>query len=75
MLAGSRVRLVQTSDKVQMEMSGVAQESGAVGDRVRVRLLPLSSDGALGEQTSWASSERFATGVVRSRNLVEVEGP
>jgi len=75
MLAGSRVRLVQTSENVQMEMSGVAQGSGAVGDRVRVRLVPVSLEGGAGEQASWATSERFATGVVRSRDLVEVEGP
>jgi hypothetical protein len=73
MLAGTRVRFVETDENARMEMSAVAQSSGAVGDRVRVRLLPVSSDGGSDGATSWASSERFATGIVRSRDLVEME--
>jgi hypothetical protein len=75
MLAGTKVRLVQTSDNIRVEMGGVAQSSGAIGDVVRVRLMEVSLDGSPGDQASWAPTERFATGVVRSRDLVEVEAP
>jgi hypothetical protein len=75
MLAGTKVRMVQTSDNIRVEMGGVAQSSGAIGDVVRVRLMIVSLDGGSGDQASWAPTERFATGVVRSRDLVEVEAP
>ncbi len=72
LLAGARVRLVETSGNVKLEMSGVAQGSGAIGDRVKVRMMPVSGDGT-DAGTSWGGSERFLTGVVRSSELVEVE--
>ena len=72
MLAGTRVRLVETSGNVRMEMSGVAQGSAALGERVKVRMMPVSGDGT-DSGTSWAGNERFLTGVVRGSELVEVD--
>jgi hypothetical protein len=44
-------------------MQCVAQGSGIVGDRVRVRLLTLSANGG----------EQFLDGIVRSSGVVEME--
>jgi hypothetical protein len=71
LLAGARVQLVETSGSVRMEMSGIAQSSGAIGDRIRVRMVPVSGDGT-DVGSSWSASERFLTGVIRSAGLVEV---
>ena len=73
MQAGMRVRLIVRDDLLRLEMTAVAQTSGAIGDRIRVRLLPVSVN--LGEATSWSDSERFATGTVRSRDEVEMVIP
>jgi flagella basal body P-ring formation protein FlgA len=62
LLAGAKVTLIQRDEAVRIEMQGVAQGSGAVGDRVRVRLLALTADG----------SERFVDGIVRGSDVVEV---
>ncbi len=73
MTAGSRVRLVESDGTVQLEVSAIAQGNAAIGDRIRVRLLPVSSDSGLSAGTSWAANEQFATGIVRSRGVVEME--
>lgn len=59
--AGSRVTVVSADAVVRMEMAGVAVESGAAGERVRVRLV---TEGQAGERIAW--------GVVRSAELVEM---
>ena len=61
--AGARVRLVLDDGVVRLETGAIALGSGAVGDEVRVRIVPVS-EGAGGEQ--------IATGVVRGAGLVEV---
>lgn len=61
MKAGARVTVVSADTMVRMEMSGVAVESAAAGERVRVR---LASSGEAGE--------RIAVGVARSAELVEM---
>lgn len=72
-LAGSRVRLVISDAVSRMEVSAVAQTSAALGDRVRVRLVAVSGGGGSDAVQSWGTNERFAVGVVKSTNLVEVE--
>ncbi len=62
LMAGAKVTLIEQDDAVRIEMQGVAQGSGAVGDRVRVRLVSVGGDG----------EERFVDGIVRGRDLVEV---
>lgn len=59
--AGSRVTLVSAEAMVRMEVMGVAVESGAAGERVRVRLV---TEGQAGERIAW--------GVVRTAELVEM---
>ncbi len=65
LVAGARVTLVETDDNVRIQMPGVAQGSGVVGDRVRVRLLALTAEGG----------ERFVDGIVRGRDVVEMVTP
>ncbi len=62
LLAGSKVTLVEMDDFVRIEMQGVAQGSGALGDRIKVRLVAVSADGG----------ERFVDGIVRGSDWVEV---
>jgi hypothetical protein len=64
LVAGTKVTLTQNEGVVHIEMQAVAQGSGAVGDRVRVRLLTVSPEGG----------ERFAEGVVRGGHAVELVG-
>ena len=71
--AGSRVRLVESDGNVRLEVSAIAQGNAAIGDRIRVRLVPVSSDSGLSGGTSWTANEQFATGIVRSRDVVEME--
>jgi flagella basal body P-ring formation protein FlgA len=62
LVAGSRVTLIQKDELVRIEMQGVAQGSGSVGDRVKVRLLTLSEDGG----------EQYAEGIIRGKDVVEM---
>ena len=62
LVAGARVTIVERDEAIRIEMPGVAQGSGVVGDWVRVRLLTLSEDGG----------ERFVDGIVRASGVVEV---
>ncbi len=64
LLAGAKVRVVLSDDVSRIEMNGLAQGSGAVGERVLVRLMPPNAEPGAREQ--------FATGVVRGAGLVEV---
>ena len=73
MMAGTRVRFVETSENVRLEVSAVALASAAVGDTVRVRLAPVGTASGFDGGSTWGTEERFATGVVRSRDLVELE--
>ena len=57
---GSVVQVVQVEANVRLEVAGVAQESGAMGDAIRVRV------GAAG-------LEHFVAAVVRGEGLVEME--
>jgi hypothetical protein len=61
--AGATVRVVELDERVRIEMVGVAQGAGRVGDRVRVRIL---GPGGVGEG-------RLSDAVVRSADLLEVE--
>jgi len=63
--AGTRVRLVATDENTRLEASGVALANAALGDRIQVRLLPVSAI------SSDPAPERLATGIVRGRDLVE----
>ncbi len=57
---GSVVQVVQVEANVRLELAGVAQENGALGDAIRVRV------GAAG-------LEHFVAAVVRGEGLVELE--
>ena len=59
---GSTVRLLIRENDVQLEVAGVAQTNAAIGDSVKVRLTPFGE----------GSEARFAVGIVRSADLVEV---
>ena len=59
--AGTKVTLIETDGLVRIEMPGVAQGSGSVGDRIQIRLLTLSGEG----------SERFVHAIVRGGDVVE----
>ena len=63
LLAGSRVRVVSFEANVRLELLGVTQASGGLGDRVRVRI-------SLADATS---EEKFVIGLVRGPELVEME--
>ena len=56
-LAGAAVRVVRAEENVRLEVAGVAQASGRLGDRVRVLL----------------GGEQAMVGVVRGVGLVELE--
>jgi hypothetical protein len=62
LLAGAKVTVVQTDDVVRIEMNGVAQGSGAVGDRIRVRIVTANEE----------AEERFVEGIVRGSDVVEL---
>lgn len=62
--AGDVVRLWRREDLLRIEVTGVAEESGGVGKKIRVRLLRRSAD-------SQAKEEQF-TGIVRGPSDVEM---
>ncbi len=59
---GSTVRLIIRENAAQLELAGVAQTNAAIGDSVKVRLTPFGE----------GAESRFAVGIVRSADLVEV---
>jgi hypothetical protein len=59
---GSLVRVVMADAMVRMEMSGVAQSGGRLGDRIQVRILGPADGG----------QERVLDAVIRSAQFVEV---
>lgn len=61
--AGMKVRLVRVEETMRLELEGVAQANGVLGDRVRVKIL---SPYGVGE-------EKFVTGLIRSSALLEME--
>ncbi len=73
MLAGSRVNVVEVSEGTRIEIPAVAQTSGAIGDRMRARIIPLSSLASGDALAAWTSNERVVTGVVKSSNVLEVD--
>ncbi len=62
--AGDVVRLWRREDLLRIEVTGVAEESGGVGKKIRVRLLRRSTD-------SQTKEEQF-TGIVRGVSDVEM---
>jgi len=63
--AGDMVRLWKQENHLRIEVSGIAQESGARGSRVRVKLLRSGLDGHQQEQTLF--------GIVRGQRDVEIQ--
>jgi hypothetical protein len=63
--SGDVVRLWRQENDLRIEVSGVAQESGARGSRVRVKLLRSGLDGQQQEQTLF--------GIVRGQRDVEIQ--
>lgn len=59
-LSGSAVRIVKLEDQVRMELAGVAQEAGALGARIHVRI-------------GSGNEEHFVSAIVRGESLVELE--
>lgn len=70
--AGAKVQVRQLSENIRLEMAAIALGSAAVGDSVRVRLIPAGGGDGNQAGASWGGGERFATGVVTARNVVEV---
>jgi hypothetical protein len=65
LIAGARVRVVSGDAMAQLEMTGVAQSSARIGDRIQVRILAPDGNG----------EGRMEMAVVRSSELLElVEG-
>ena len=62
--AGDSVRLWSRSSTLQIEVSGVAEESGAIGSRIRVRVAHAGLDGQM--------TGRTIAGVVRGPAMVEI---
>jgi hypothetical protein len=62
---GDIVRLWKQEDLLQIEVAGVSEESGGLGETIRVRLLPRNPDG------QWIP-ERFS-GIVRGPSDVEMQ--
>ncbi len=61
-MGGSLVHVVLADAVVRMEMTGIAQSSGRVGDRIRVRIAGPAD----------AGEERVLDSVIRSAQFVEV---
>jgi hypothetical protein len=61
-VGGSRVRVVLADAMARVEMSGVAQASGRVGDRIAVRILAPGGD----------NEGRLAFALVRSADVLEI---
>lgn len=61
-VGGKTVKVLQANPLVRIEMGGVAQASGYVGDRIWVRMLGPGNEG----------NAHFELAVIRSRELVEV---
>jgi hypothetical protein len=62
--AGDVVRLWRREDLLRIEVTGVAEESGGVGKKIRVRLLRRNTDGP--------SKEEQFTGIIRGPSDVEM---
>jgi flagella basal body P-ring formation protein FlgA len=62
--AGERVRLWRQDATARIETSGAAEESGAEGQRIRVRLVKSGLDSGAGKE--------FVMGVVRGSGSVEI---
>jgi hypothetical protein len=69
---GTRVQVQELSANVRMEMAAIAQGNGAVGDSVRVRLIPVGGNDGDQSGAGWGGNERFAIGIVTGRGVVEV---
>ena len=63
--AGDVVRLWRKEDLLRIEVTGVAEESGGVGKKIRVRLLRRGTD-------SQSKEEQF-TGIIRGPSDVEMQ--
>ncbi len=61
-VGGETVKVVQANPLVRIEMGGVAQASGYVGDRIWVRMLGPGNDG----------NGHLELAVIRSKEVVEV---
>jgi hypothetical protein len=62
MVAGKRVRVVSGDAMVRLQMTGVAQASGRVGELIQVRILAPGGDG----------EGRMEVAVIRSPELLEL---
>jgi hypothetical protein len=63
--AGSLVRVVRVEANLRFDTVGVAQVGGAIGDRIRVRLMRTAD--------SAGEPEQFLTATIRGANLLELE--
>jgi hypothetical protein len=62
---GDMVRLWKQEDNLRIEVAGVAQQGGALGSVIRVRLAPRSVSDQLSQET--------VMGIVRGRSDVEIK--
>lgn len=66
--AGAGVRVVRVERSVRIEVAGVAQSAGAVGERIRVQLVPVQRGAGDG-----AAVPQVVDAVVRSSDVLEME--
>ena len=75
MRGGARVRLIETGPTARIESIALAETSGAVGDRVKLRRIPVNAELAQNNNRaggSWDRQEEAVIAIVRSRDLAEV---
>jgi len=70
--AGDIVHIESQEEFVRVEMTGIAEESGVVGGRVRVHVLRPQMNLLVREQTGFDSSRRPLQTIVRGPHQVEI---
>ena len=70
-LAGSSVKVFGGTDQFRIEVAAIALFSGAVGDRVRVRVCRGAGSVLASSNPNESETEHYLTAVVRERDLLE----
>lgn len=69
--AGEVVRVLQKDANIRLELTGIAEENGAVGNHVRVHLLsPLK--GMSDSQDGWGLRPKALVAIIRGPHQVEI---
>lgn len=70
--AGEAIVLFRRANSLHMELAAIAEESGAIGSRIRVHLQPLVHGGPNAE-TAFSAAPPTLRGLVRGPHQVELE--